>query len=138
MSIRAVIVLREIKITRSNAEKIMRLINAIQGKSTERVFYAYGQIESITDSVEKRLNVIPSRFFKKAVEGTEFLYDFRQHFPNAYKWKPYSSWIKCRYHNGTWRLVSFGREECPNINTIYPYKLMLSDSCKEAILKTYE
>ena len=96
MSIRAVMTLREIKITRSNAEKIMRLINAIQGKSTERVFYAYGQIESITDSVEKRLNVIPSRFFKKAVEGTEFLYDFRQHFPNAYKWKPYSS-IAARY-----------------------------------------
>lgn len=129
--------MKEIVIKKSNAEKIMIAINAVQGRSTERIFYAYGQIEAICDSVEKRLNIIPSRGFKKAIEGTEFVYDFRQHFPNCYKWTPYSSWIKCRYHKGTWRLVSYGRDECPN-KYGYPYKLILSDTAKEAILKEYE
>lgn len=129
--------MKEIVIKKSNAEKIMTALNVIQGRATERTFYAYGQIETICNDVEKRLNIIPSRGFKKAVEGTEFVYDFRQHFPNCYRWTPYSSWIRCRYHNGTWRLVTFGRDICPN-KYGYPYKLYLSETAKEAILKEYE
>lgn len=129
--------MKEIVIKESNAEKIMSALNTIQGRATERIFYSYYQIESICNDVEKRLNIIPSRGFKKAVEGTEFVYDFRQHFPNCYKWTPYSSWIRCRYHRGIWRLVSFGRDICMN-KYGYPYELRLSKTAKEAILKEYE
>lgn len=130
--------MREIKVTSNNAERIMTAVNKIQGKATERIFRNYGQISAICDDVEHRLNIIPSRGFKKAVEGTEFTYDFRQHFPQSYKWRANSSWIKCRYHNGTWRIIDMGREECPNVNGFYPYKLKLSETAKQAILKAYE
>lgn len=129
--------MKEIVIKESNAEKIMTALNVIQGRATERIFYSYYQIESICSDVEKRLKIIPSRGFKKAVEGTEFVYDFRQHFPNCYRWTPYSSWIRCRYHKGTWRLVSLGRDICPN-KFGYPYELRLSETAKEAVLKEYE
>lgn len=128
--------MKEIIIKENNADKIMNAIREAQGKVRERIFTDYKQIKHICDEVEERLTIIPSRGFKTAVEGTEFIYDFRQHFPKCYRGIPYSSWIRCRYHSGEWRLVNCGRDICPNKNG-YSYELHLSETAKAAILKEY-
>lgn len=131
--------MKEIKVNIKNAERIMNIINAVQGRATERVVLAYSRIESTCQDVENRLaRVIPSHGFKKALEGTEFLYDARQKFPRSYHCIASSTWFKCKYHNGNWYLIDVGRDICPNGNYYYPYELRLSESCKTAILKTFE
>lgn len=126
--------MKEIIINLKNAEKIMTAINAAQGRATARTINSFDQLLEIVESVEKRIGRMP----KAALEGTMFMYDFRQHFPQAYKFRPESTEIFCKYSKGSWRLVSVCRNYCPNSNSGYPYALTLSDSAKAEILKRYE
>lgn len=126
--------MKEIIIKAQNAQRIMEAIKAVQGKATARTIDSYAELENIVKSVESRIGGMS----KTELEGTEFIYDDRQHFPNAYKWRPESTWIKCRYSKGSWRLTDTGRGYCPNSNSSYRYALYLSESAKAAILKRYQ
>lgn len=126
--------MKEIIIKESNAAKIMAAITAAQGRATARTIDSYEQVKFIVMGVEQRIGKMP----KAALEGTVFMYDFRQHFPNAYKFRPESTEIVCRYSKGSWRLVSVRRDFCPNVNSPYGYTLMLSETAKAEILRRYE
>lgn len=126
--------MKEIIIKESNAAKIMAAISEAQGRATARTIDSYKQVEYIIECVEKRIGKMP----KAALEGTSFLYDFRQHFPKAYKSRPESTEIVCRYSKGSWRLVSVKRDYCPNVNSDYGYALTLSETAKAEILRRYE
>lgn len=116
-----------------NAGKINAELSAVEGRASERTLN-YVKIIDIVEGVEKRIGKMP----KKALEGTSFMYDHRQHFPNSYKWRAQSTWIKCVYSKGSWRLVNCGRDDCPNVNSFYRYKLELSETAKAEILRRYE
>ena len=126
--------MKEIIINQKNAEKIMTAINAAQGRAITRTINSFEQLLEIVESVEKRIG----KMSKAALEGTIFMYDFRQHFPAAYKFRPESTNIVCKYSKGSWRLCDVERSHCPNSNSGYPYELHLSGSAKAEILKRYE
>lgn len=126
--------MKEIIIKTENAEKIMNAINDVQGKAKARTIDSFEDIERILEDIHQRLGDIP----KKALEGTLVYYDFRQHFPSAYRYLPDSTHLDLVYRKGTWRLLRVGRGRCPNTLKQYPYELHLSDEAKEAILRRYE
>lgn len=115
-----------------NAARINAELKAVEGKATQRTT-SYTDIVRIIEHVEHRIGSMP----KKALEGTAFMHDHRQHFANAYKYTPNSTWIKCEYSKGSWRLIECGREYCPNVNSTYGYILHLSEAAKTEILKRY-
>lgn len=125
--------MKEIIIKKANAEKIMAVIKTAQGKATARTIDSFEEILRIIDGVERRIGTMP----KTALEGTTVHYDFRQHFPSAYRYTPDSTHLDLRYHNGSWRLTAVTRMRCPNGST-YEYELCLSDSAKNAILARYK
>lgn len=126
--------MKEIIIKKENAEKIMTVIKAAQGKATARTIDSFDEILGIVKDVEHRIGMMP----KTALEGTTVHYDFRQHFPSAYRYAPDSTHLDLRYHAGSWRLTAVARTRCPSISSDYYYGLCLSDSAKEAILTRYK
>ena len=126
--------MKEIIIKESNKDKIMDAIKAVQGKATVRTIDSYDKIAEIISDVEDRIGTIS----KKALEGTEVHYDFRQHFAKAYNGAPISTHISFVYRNGSWRVTDVERTYCPDRWSDYPYSLKLSETAKQAILKRYE
>lgn len=124
----------EIIIKEQNREKIEKLLGQVQGKATARIILNYQHILEIIEGVENRIGPIT----KKALEGTQVFYDFRQSFPQAYKYTAESTHMTLRYSKGEWRLVRLTRFTCPNMTAYYPYELRLSNTAKEAILRRYE
>ena len=123
---------KAIIINPENAEKINQELKKVEGRAKERTT-TFNDILHIIEGVEHRIGNMP----KKALEGTTFTHDHRQHFPNSYKYKASSTWIRCEYSKGSWRLIDCGRDDCPNVNSNYEYILRLSESAKTEILKRY-
>ena len=121
-------------VKKENAEKLMRVFEKVQGRATVRTIYDFNQFANIVDDIEKRIG----NMTKKAKEGTKVHYDFRQHFPNAYKYQPESTHFTLVFTKGNWKLTEVRRGYCPNKNCSYAYELMLSDTAKEAILDRYK
>lgn len=126
--------MKPIIVKQENASRIMQVIREVQKRTTARTIDDFSQIEYIINGVEHRIG----RITKRALEGTTIIYDFRQHFPNRYKYKADSTFIVLVFLKGNWRMVNCGRGECPNINTCYPYELQLSDNAKQEILRRYK
>lgn len=122
----------KIKVTVNNAERIMKNFASVQGKATARTVDSYSELERICDGVFKRVDIT-----KKALNGTQFTYDFRQTFPSAYRYIPESTHFTCEYRNGNWYIIEAWRSKCPNNNSFYSYVLRLSDTAKEAVLQKY-
>lgn len=125
--------MKEIIVKPENAEKINAVIKAAEGRAKERTT-DFNRLVRIIEGIEKRIGKMP----KKSLEGTTFTHDHRQHFPNSYKYRPSSTWVRCIYSKGSWRLIDCGRDYCPNVNDYYEYKLALSETAKAEILKRYE
>lgn len=126
--------MKTIEVKKQNLQKIMNAFCEKQGRATVRDIYDFSQIEDIVNKIEKRLS-IP----KKSMNGIYIHYDHRQHFPNAYKYRPESTHFDLINKGGKWYidLDSVQRATCPNKNTDYPYTIALSDTAKEEILKKY-
>lgn len=125
-----------VEIKEENAEKIMKVFNEVQGRSSTRMVNSFKDVTDLVDSVEKRIRGIT----KKAKEGTTADEKFQQQFPNAYKHRPMSTHYTIIFKNGKWKidLNSIERATCPNNSKYYSYNLNLSDSAKEAILALYK
>lgn len=123
-------------INEKNSEKIMSAFKAEQGRATVRTIDKFSELVRITESINERLHPMS----KKAMDGTKAFYDFRQHFPSAYKYRPESTQFQLEYKSGNWRidLESINRYTCPNVNTTKEYTLTLSESAKAEILKRFE
>ena len=125
--------MKDIIIKESNKEKINEIIKKADGRARERIIESYEELVKICESVEDRLKPMT----KKAMDGTKIHYDFRDHFPRAYKYTPASTHVDLIFKNGSWRLVDIYRDTCPNLNCCYYYRLELSETAKESVLNRF-
>lgn len=126
--------MKNVIINEKNAAKIMQAFAAKQGRASVRTINSFDELVSICKGIEKRVGIS-----KRAMDGTTVHYDFRQHFPNAYKFRPESTHFDLTHKSGKWciDIDSISRYTTPNKNTAYEYTLSLSETAKTAVLENY-
>lgn len=112
------------KINITNTEKLNKAIAEAEGKATSRTVTC--------EDIQKICTKISCDIPKCKLDGTKIYYNGAQHFPNAYKYRAYSTHWVAENRRGNWYVVSISRNTCPNkyINTVVEY----SDAAKESIL----
>lgn len=108
----------EIIIKDSNKEKINKAIEQAEGKAVARTIN-YETVVDIVNRLERRLE----RIQKTHLQGVTAHYSGAEHFPNAYKYVPYSTHVDLVYKYGSWRLASVYRDICPNRSSDLTVKL---------------
>lgn len=115
----------------SNKDKINAMIKEVEGRSTARTI-DYRDIVFNIATIERTLG-IP----KKYMVGIEVNVDkHAQDFPNAYKYTPYSTQYTIKRKASGWDLISVKRNRTRRLKQ--EYLLQLTDTAKEAIIKTKE
>ena len=122
--------MKAIVIKRENAQKLMDVISAEQGKATARIITRYEDLEDICAGIERKLGIS-----KKAMQGVKAHYHFGQQFPSAYKYTPESTHVIVEYRSGHWVLITAYRDTCPNRRTCCD--IMLTADAEKAILDAY-
>ena len=116
----------------TNKPKIEAWLDEVQNRSRERKI-SMKEIAQMLSEVSDYLD-IP----KKHLEGTFFDCDYRaQEFPKAYSKKswsaPQSTHVQAAFNNGKWKILDIYRGDCGKTR----YKIILSDSAKEALIKRF-
>ena len=127
-----------IRIATKNIEKINNALDEVQ-HGTTGYDVAYPQIVSTCENAEERLkNIIGTLNFEKAIEGIEIFYNGKRYLTGSISRTLYGTCFRCRYHKGNWYLIDINRGIYPNGYYNYPYSIMLTERCKDAILKSFE
>ena len=106
-------IMRAIKITESNREKITAVIDEVQRRAHVRKIDTNAVYEE-ADAIEKWLS---ARLYKKDWAGLGFFVDPNaQDFPNAYKGIPESTRLRIDRRPSGWFLMSVSRGTCCSKN----------------------
>ena len=117
-------------IKEENKERIEKIIKEVEGKSKVRKC-TYQDLITYTNRIEKNLGIS-----KSALNGTTaWISPHGATFPKAYKYSPQGTAFQVKFTNGTWKVIEICRG---NINRDDTYRLILSESAKDAIINRFE
>lgn len=117
-----------------NAARINAALEKANGKARVRTIDDFREIQMIVSRVEIELHAA-GLTTKKLLEGVQFAYDQKQHFPNRYNGRPQATYIVCRYHAGFWRLDYAGRDYCDSTHKQNRgFRITLTDDAKQAVI----
>lgn len=111
-----------------NAEKMQKVLDAVNGKARVRVITLQDVYYAI-DTLQEKFKGINKNEMSVAVDL------YAQDFPNSYNGTPISTQFFLLYKNGTWRLSGAGRYTC---GTVKFHVLHMSDDTKASIVRQYE
>lgn len=118
-----------IVIKQENAEKINRVIKEAEGSARTRCC-DYSDLMKGIENIESVLKIS-----KTALNGTTAtISPHATKFPNAYKYIPMGTRFYVKFTSGTWKLSGVCRY---NVNDSHKYRLELSGTAEEAILKNH-
>ena len=123
--------MQTIIINEKNAEKIMAIFKKAQGKSTARIITEYANLAKIVIDIDRKFADMP----KKVKEGIYVQYDFGQHFPHAYKYRPESTNFTIIFKGGHWRLIVDSVERWYCSERVCPYTLKMPDTAAGWIIE---
>ena len=114
----------------SDTEKILAAIVEAEGRASVRVITP-DDISNAIISIEKKLSIT-----KKAMDGVSAEVDYNaQHFPNAYKYTPESTFFEAAYRKGTWYITNIYRGRTRGASNAI--SLYLPDAAKTAIVTSH-
>ncbi len=101
--------MKKIKITEENRQKIESAIEEVQQGDRVRLI-AVDDIFTYIDQLQEKLN---SMMYKKDQKGVIFEIDMHSHhFPNSYKYHPFSTQFRVELCSSGWFLISVIRDFC--------------------------
>lgn len=120
----------KIIINGNHADKLDAALTEVQNRCTDRTL-TVSDVERILESASDKLS-IP----KASLNGTRLAYTGAEKFPSAYKYRPESTHFVAEHNGRFWVIVEIIRRTCPNRTD--NASLHLSDSAKEALLRSFE
>lgn len=111
----------------ANISRLQEELDKVQAKCTARTLTAK-EVCDILSKVEKEIGVP-----KGKLKGTIVCYTGAEHFANAYKYAPVSTWFTAQHNGRYWVIFDVYRWTCPNRQRNTDIKL--SEETKTAYLE---